>query len=50
MLSDGLDPDLVLHNVLIDCFSKAGMYEDAFLAFGGLAKQINIKPDLYAYT
>ncbi|GAU36540.1 hypothetical protein TSUD_316660 [Trifolium subterraneum] len=50
MLSDGLDPDLVFHTVLIDCFSKAGMYEDAFLAFGGMKKQINIKPDLYAYT
>jgi pentatricopeptide repeat protein len=52
MLSDGLEPDLVLHNVLIDCFSKAGMYGDAFLAFGGLGKQkqINKKPDLYAYT
>ncbi|XP_045825308.1 putative pentatricopeptide repeat-containing protein At1g16830 [Trifolium pratense] len=50
MLSDGLDPDLVVHNVLIDCFSKAGMYEEAFLAFDGLAKQINIKPDLYVYT
>ncbi|XP_045797301.1 putative pentatricopeptide repeat-containing protein At1g16830 isoform X2 [Trifolium pratense] len=50
MCSDGLDLDLVLHNVLIDCFSKAGMYEDAFLAFDGLTKQINIKPDLCTYT
>ncbi|CAN4113520.1 unnamed protein product [Withania somnifera] len=46
MESKGCFPDLVLFNVLIDCFSKMGRYEDAINAFFLLCEQ-RLIPDSY---
>lgn len=46
MESKGCFPDLVLYNVLIDCLSKMGRYEDAINAFLLLQEQ-RLIPDSY---
>ncbi|MCD9560611.1 hypothetical protein HAX54_019328 [Datura stramonium] len=46
MESKGFFPDLVLHNVLIDCLSKLGRYEDAINVFFLLCEQ-RLIPDSY---
>ncbi|XVF24291.1 hypothetical protein REPUB_Repub13aG0114900 [Reevesia pubescens] len=48
MESDGYVPDLVLCNVLIDCLSKVGRYDDAFGIFVSLSER-QMVPDSYTF-
>ncbi|KAL1174053.1 hypothetical protein V6Z11_A05G453400 [Gossypium hirsutum] len=48
MECDGYVPDLVLCNVLIDCLSKVGRYDDAFGIFLSLSDR-NLVPDSYTF-
>ncbi|KAK8553818.1 hypothetical protein V6N12_030801 [Hibiscus sabdariffa] len=48
MESDGYVPDLVLCNVLIDCLSKVGRYDDAFGVFLSLSDR-KLVPDSYTF-
>ncbi|XVE86012.1 hypothetical protein DITRI_Ditri18aG0002100 [Diplodiscus trichospermus] len=48
MDSDGYVPDLVLCNVLIDCLSKIGRYDDAFGIFESLLER-KLIPDSYTF-
>ncbi|XP_022764433.1 putative pentatricopeptide repeat-containing protein At1g16830 [Durio zibethinus] len=48
MESDGYAPDLVLCNVLIDCLSKIGKYDDAFGIFVSLSER-KLIPDSYTF-
>ncbi|KAI4353101.1 hypothetical protein L6164_002075 [Bauhinia variegata] len=49
MECSGHVPDLILCNVLIDCLSKVGRYQDAIEVFLSLSKQ-NIAPDAYTFS
>ena len=48
MKSEGYAPDLVLCNVLIDCLSKVGRYDDVLDVFVSLQTQ-NMTPDSYTF-
>ena len=49
IISTGIDPNLVLSNMLIDCLLKSRMHDDAIEVFHRLSEK-NMKPDLYTLT